>query len=43
MTIGDYLRYEIIHLVPTQNFPKNYYLSPPNTDTVVCVTGGKEC
>ena len=31
----------IIHLVRTQNFRKNYYFLPPNTHTLVCLSGGK--
>ena len=33
----------IIHLVRTQNFPKNDYFVPPNTPTYMCVSWGKKC
>ena len=33
----------IIHLVQTQNFPKNYYFSPHDTYTYVRVSGHKKC
>ena len=31
--------YGIVHLVHTQNFPKNYYFLPPDTRTYVRVPG----
>ena len=33
----------IIHLVRTQNVPKNLHFSPLDTHTYVCVSGGKKC
>ena len=27
----------------TRNFPKNEHLLPPDTQTYVCVSGGKKC
>ena len=33
----------IIHLVHTQNFPKNERFLPPGTHIYVCVSGSKEC
>ena len=33
----------IIHLVPTQNSPKNFYFLPLDTHTYVCVSGGWKC
>ena len=33
---------EIIHLVGTQNFPKNCFL-PPDTHTYMGVSGGRKC
>ena len=35
---GKYLG--IIHLVHTQDFPKNQYFLPPDTHTYRCVSGG---
>ena len=32
-----------IHLVHTQNFPKDQPFLPPDTHTHVCVSGGKKC
>ena len=31
----------VVHLVRTQNFPKNQHFLPPDTHTYVCVSGGK--
>ena len=36
-----YMYFEIIHLVHTQTFPKNYHFLPP--DTHMYVSGGKKC
>ena len=32
----------VIHLVRTQNFPKNKHFLPPDTQTYRCVSGGKK-
>ena len=40
-TLSSLLR--IIHLVSTQNFPKNYHFLPCNTHTYVRASGGKKC
>ena len=34
---------EIINVVRTQSFPKNYFFLPPDTHTNVFVSGGKKC
>ena len=40
----DLIRIGIIHLVRTENFPKNYHFLPPDTHTYVRVlTDGKKC
>ena len=33
----------VIHLVRTQNFPKNQHFLPPDMHTYVCVSWGKKC
>ena len=33
----------IVHLVRTQNFPKNQHFLSPDKRTYVCVSGGKKC
>ena len=33
----------VIHLVRTQNFPKNEHFLPPDTHTYLCVSGDKKC
>ena len=35
-------RLRIIHLVRTQNFPKNYHFLPPDKHTYVCISGGRK-
>ena len=32
-----------IHLVSTENFPKNQHFLPSDTHTYVCISGGKKC
>ena len=34
---------ETIHLVHSQNFPKNKHFLPPGTHPYLCVTGGNKC
>ena len=36
-------QYGIIHLIHTQNFPKNEHLLLPDTQTYVCVSNVKKC
>ena len=37
------LQIGIIHLVSTQNFPKNLHFATPDRHTYVCISGGKKC
>ena len=37
------LKIEIIHLLRSQNFPKNLHFLPLGTHTYVCVSSGKKC
>ena len=41
--IYDTIYREIIHLVRSQNFPKNYYFLPLDTRTNVRVSRDKKC
>ena len=37
------LKNRVIYLVSSQNFLKNYYFLPPDTHTLVSLSGGKKC
>ena len=43
LCIMQYYMSGLIHLVRSQNFPKNYYFFPSDTHTFVYVPGGKKC
>ena len=36
-------KHGIIHLPDLEKFPKNQHFLPPDTQTCVCVPGGKKC
>ena len=43
LLLSTTVEFGIIHLIRTQNFPKNQHFLPPDTHTYVCESGGKKC